>query len=468
MKRSIYLALSFAFIAYCFSGILWAEDEEKPFIEEEKRTQLEETIKVEPKIDNKFLYDYGAWWRSATYTFDDQGDKHILRTNDFRFWGKALLNETHNFYVRIKAIAVDYNEGDGYLGDDNYWIKPRLDQGFYTLNLSDALLGKEESRIFYPRTKLQIGRQYLSLGSGLAYSQVNDSLKLDMHWIGFDSTILMAQTIPSVRDIDISRPDHHGRRDFMGLQVTLQALDRHVPYVFALKQTDNNREDPADATQNYDYNSNYYGLGVRGTIIPKFEYAAEYIQEKGKSYANGSATVKEDIKASAKLFHVRYLPSMKYSPFLTARYISGSGDKDRLSVTNTVGGNKLGTNDTNFLSFGYAMTGYVLNPRISNLNVTNILASIKPVQNKEWANNTEVGVGLYWYTKDKKEGGISDRAALLSKKDVGNEVDFFADWKVFYDLSVSIRSGIFTPGSAYPDGLDDKSKFYSLSFNYSF
>jgi len=68
--------------------ILWAEDEEKPFIEEEKRTQLEETIKVEPKIDNKFLYDYGAWWRSATYTFDDQGDKHILRTNDFRFWEK--------------------------------------------------------------------------------------------------------------------------------------------------------------------------------------------------------------------------------------------------------------------------------------------------------------------------------------------------------------------------------------------
>jgi len=77
-------------------------------------------------------------------------------------------------------------------------------------------------------------------------------------------------------------------------------------------------------------------------------------------------------------------------------------------------------------------------------------------------------VSIILYTKDKKEGGISDRAALLSKRMSETRWISLPDWKVFYDLSVSGRSGIFTPGSAYPDGLDDKIKIYSLSFNYSF
>ncbi len=437
--------------------LVWAQEEEKEFIEEETRAKLETTQAFKSDV----LYDYGGWWKNSTYLFNDPDRERTMRAQDIRIWGKALIKDLNNFYIRIKAISVDYNKGDGYLGNDNYWIKPRLDQGFYKIKLFDTL--------YSPKVELLVGRQYMYLGSGLVYGRVDDGVRIDVRHVDFSTRIIAAQTVRSISDIDRSRPgrgDSH--RSFFGLQIDYQVMDRHQPYIFFLNQNDNNRENPENTTQEYDYNSEYLGLGIRGTIKTGLEYAAEFIRETGTSYANGAQWTTSNIRASGTLLHLRYLSPSKFSPRITVRYLHGSGDSDRGSVTNTAGGNQFGTDDKNFMYFGYALTGYVLGSKISNLHVYNVLVSIKPVEYNKTFKDTELGLGLYWYHKEKRNGAISDSTATLNKKDVGNEIDLYFNWKVFYDLSVSARGGWFFPQDAYSDNVDETATFWGMSLTYAF
>lgn len=466
-KRIIFGFLILVFIL-SFSGLSMAADEEKSFVEQEKRIELEETMKLQPKTDMGFLYDYGGWAKTSFYFFDDSSRKRAMRSEDIRLWLNGRIGQNNEFYFRAKSLAVDYSRGDQFGAENNYWITSRLDQGFYKVNLTPYIFD-DELNPKAPKMTLQAGRQYLALGSGLAYNRVDDGVKLSVNCGGFDSKIILARTIKSSDDIDRSRPDvDHSRRLFLGLQVDYKKLGRHQPYLIVLIQQDRNNENPDDPLQGYNYNSNYYGLGVNGIVIPRLQYTVESIRESGTSYASLSATDKERIKASANLVQLKYLPKMTLDPVITLRYLFGSGDKDRTSTTNTLGGNTAGTKDTNFLYFGYAMAGYVLEPKLSNLQVYNIAASIKPAKDKSMFEDTELGISFYTYQKDKKQGAISDLTATQAKKDIGKEFDLFYNWKVLSDLIISLRSGVFTPGSAYPSAADSKTTFYNLNFTYSF
>jgi hypothetical protein len=460
-----FLALAFI-LSFC--GLSMAAGEEKSFVEEEKRIELEETMKLQPKADTETLYDYGGWAKTSFYFFDDSARKRAMRSEDIRLWLNGRIGQDNEFYFRAKSLAVDYSRGDQFGAENSYWITSRMDQGFYKVNLTPYIFD-EELNTRAPKMTLQAGRQFLSLGSGLVYNRIDDGIKFSTNYGGFDSKLIVARTIKTSADIDRSRPDaDHSRRQFLGLQVDYKKLGRHQPYFVGLIQHDRNAEYPDDPFQGYNYNSNYYGFGVTGILIPRLQYTVEYVQESGTSYASASATDKERIKASANLVQLKYLPKMKLDPVITMRYLFGSGDKDRASATSTVGGNTAGTKDNNFLYFGYAQTGYVLDPKLSNLQVYNLAASIKPTKDKSLFEDTEIGISFYTYQKDKKQGAISDLAATLVKEDIGKEADIFANWKVLSDLIISLRGGVFTPGSAYPATADSKTTFYNINFTYSF
>ena len=467
MRKIIIFGFLILTVTLLWSGLILAAGEEKSFVEEEKRIELEETMKLQPKTDLGFLYDYGGWAKTSFYFFDDSARKRAMRSEDIRLWLNGRIGQNDEFYFRAKSLAVDYSHGDEFGAQNSYWLASRMDQGFYKVNLTPYIFDEELSPKA-PKMGLQVGRQYLALGSGLAYNRVDDGVKFSVNYGGFDSKVILARTIKSSDDIDRSRPDvDHSRRQFLGLQVDYKKLGRHQPYLIGLIQQDRNNENPEDPLQEYNYNSNYYGFGVNGIVIPRLQYTVEYIQESGTSYASGTTT-KERIKASANLVQLKYLPRMNLDPVITLRYLFGSGDKDRTSTTNTVGGNTAGTNDTNFLYFGYAMAGYVLEPKLSNLQVYNISASIKPIKEKGIFEDTDLGISFYTYQKDKAQGAISDLAATQAKKGIGQEFDLFYNWKVFSDLIISLRSGVFTPGSAYPSTADSKTTFYNVNFTYSF
>jgi hypothetical protein len=460
------LALSIVF-ALPVPKMLMAAGEDKSFVEEEARIELEETMKLQPKTETGFLYDYGGWAKTSFYFFDDAARKRAMRSQDIRLWLNSRIGPDNEFYIRAKSLAVDYSRGDEFGAENNYWIKSRMDQGFYKVNLTPYLFD-EELKPNSPRVSLQLGRQHMSLGTGLIYNRIDDGLKLSVNYCGFDSQVLLARTVKSSADIDQTRPDaDHSRRQFFGLQADYKKLGRHRPYFIGLIQQDRNNENPDDPFQDYGYNSSYYGLGAAGILMPKLHYTVEYINESGTSYGSFS-TSRERIKASARLVQLKYLPDMKLEPVITLRYLFGSGDQDRGNATGTLGGNTSDTNDTNFMYFGYAMTGYVMEPKLSNLQVYNLSASVKPLKDKPSFEKTEVGISFYTFQKDKKDGAISDLAAIVAKKDVGSEIDFFANWKVLSDFVITLRGGIFTPGGAYPAGADDKTTFYNIGFTYSF
>ena len=50
-------------IAVLIPQLALAQDKPKDFEEEEIRTELEETLKIE-KLDRDVLYDFGGWWRT--------------------------------------------------------------------------------------------------------------------------------------------------------------------------------------------------------------------------------------------------------------------------------------------------------------------------------------------------------------------------------------------------------------------
>jgi len=468
MNKKYFCLFAAIIILFLSTKISPAQDREKAFQEQEIREALAETALAE-KVDKNFLYDYGAWLRISPYRFGDPDQRRSMIVYDNRIWVKSTIKKHHEFYFRMKTLVVDYNNHASYIGDDEYLVKPKMDQGYYKIDLVNSLFDVKEARMIYPAVSLQLGRQYYLLGTGLIYNRVDDGANLELNYGNFESTILAAQSDKETEDIDRTRPGaRHSRRHFVGIQLNYKELGRHQPYIIGLMQKDFNKEKPVDTFQNYRYDSNYFGAGVNGAIIPRLEYTAEFVNETGSSYGNSSTKDKDHIKANANVLQLRYLPEIFMKPVVTMRYLSGSGDGNRSSVTNTKGGNRKGTDDRNFLYFGYALTGYVVEPRISNLQVYNMTIAAKPIDNKEFMEDTEVGVSYYLYNKIKRKGAISDLNASRPRYDVGKEIDLYLNWKVMSDSTVSVKYGSFMPGAAYPNNLDRKITFFNINFTYSF
>ena len=150
-------------------------------------------------------------------------------------------------------------------------------------------------------------------------------------------------------------------------------------------------------------------------------------------------------------------------------------------MTNTTGGNFAGTDDLNFVQFGFAQTGFSLFPRLSNIHVFKAGASFYPfepfVGDKTWTKtfkNFEVGSAFYVYRKHHHQGITSDPRVATSvglgntNSVLGSELDVFVRWRVVSDLSFSLNWGYFMPGDAYDDSVDEKRSFLSAGATFTF
>ena len=255
-------------------------------------------------------------------------------------------------------------------------------------------------------------------------------------------------------DFDRSRPTRsRSDRAFWGAEVKYQGGDRHEPYLFGLTQDDQNNQRPYNERQNFRYDSRYYGAGLSGELFPRLRYQAEGVMEQGESQAYNTATqprdLSSDIEAYAFTGALEYFFNHETSPRLVTEYLWGSGDENRNRPANTIDGNQAYTTDRTFSYFGYLPTGFSLAPKISNIHVFKVGSSCSPVRDRSWMESLETGVNLYAYLKDETAGGISDNRVTGDKRLVGYEHDVYANWKVFTDLVLGIRYGVFYQGDAY-------------------
>ena len=87
------------------------------------------------EFERDWLWDVGAWTRLTHTTFDTQlNTDRVLQDYDLRIWGEASYGIA-KAYGRIRTIYTRYESGDAPDGNDNNWQRPRLDQGYITLDL---------------------------------------------------------------------------------------------------------------------------------------------------------------------------------------------------------------------------------------------------------------------------------------------------------------------------------------------
>ncbi len=434
-------------------------------IEDEKRKDLaktEERILLEEK---KFYLDHGGWI-STNFVFNSNDDNSQDKTDipyhtedvDLRSWVRGTFlgvledmpENDFYFYLRWKSdwlfkdpsdtsVAVYSSDFDGL----------RLDMGYANFD-------------FRPMFNLKAGRQYLKLGRGIAYNNVHDGIEVSGSYSKFEGKAFVSKTPVHEDNIDYSVPgyDRGSDRNFTGLEATLLTIAGHKPYAYLLFESDSSEEDPDDAAHEYDYDANYIGLGSKGQLIKDMRYWLEVIRETGHSYRYSNVDSREKIKAWALDTGLSYYWNVDSHPIFSLEYAYGSGDPDRVNVTNTINGN-IEDDDTNFLYFGYYPSSFALAPRLSNIRVFGLGASFKPLElsGKKDAGDFQLGTKLYLYRKNKSEGGISDVDATTKKSEIGYEIDVYSSWRIFSDLIWSLQYGHFHPGKAYPTTANDNENY---------
>lgn len=458
---------------FCFiigisaNNVLSAQDllEAQKVRRQRLQMEVQKVMDIRATMAQRLLWDWGGSERFMFLTYDDIDNNRVsdkrrtMRTNNLYLWGNLNLDDIHNFYLRFHVQQIDRNAGDQYRSHENefaFVMEDAFDQGTYTLSIDKALKKylKFESPV---QMDLTAGRFRSYIGKQIAYMKNANGIQLDgsSKWVDFK--LFGFRNLIHEENIDYSVPGfRHSKRFFYGAEFRYKGFKEHRPYIYALIQEDDSGENIEDVNQDYEYNSRYYGIGSRGRILKKISYEIEGILEDGKSFpdaavARGFSPDNEQIEAWAFDATLSYRHNIITQPTFSAQYALASGDPDRTArVTNTIGGNKEGSTDRSFLGFGYTNTGFSLAARMANLRMVKLGFAFTP---SELVKNNKVNMeaNYYLFSKDEKQGAISDTRADRPQRNIGKEFDINIRWEIFSDLSASINYGRFYPGNAYSD-----------------
>lgn len=441
-------------------------------------------IPQDQPISERLMLDYGGSVRFGLLAVDDEvGTTRLLRQTDGILYLRAELDGAHRFFGRLRFLYNDFNSGDSFDGDGDELEEPIGDRYWYQFDLRGAKLAETGERPDY-NVNLKAGRQFLQWGSGLALSEVLYAGRLDVE-ISDIGVIGLVGLTPSTGTIDFdgSRPgfDRDTDRAFFGGAVEYRGLENHVPYFSALVQRDHNDRnyrvfstDVGDFPTRFNYDSEYYAIGSRGTLGPQLSYRIELVHERGEGLsspfdrrtAERLEQRSEDIDAWAGILGLTYLFRDDHDSRLDLEFLGASGDDDRLDPSDTFGGNAPGTEDNAFNGLGYAYTGLALAPELSNLLSLRLGYSTTPDFSPDWADWLRVGVSGFLFLKADADAPLSVQTE--SSTLVGGEVDLFMDWRLLSDLSAVVRYGVFLPGHAIPEDRDDFRHFFYAGLNYAF
>jgi hypothetical protein len=443
-------------------------ESQRRFIEEEYINKLRTTEQRSfLEKGEKVKFESGGLL-SSSYYFSRNLDKDSstkdtlfsIFTQELWLWGKATFSNGNFFYIRGRDSYSKKQNSSIYTGvaagDDH--AGPSLDMAYLSLN--------------HKGRSLAIGRQYFLVGRGIAFRDTNDGIQFISYSNRWLFKFLFAHSLPNQDNVDYSIPGFDKKsnnRYYYGGEAGYLPNEEDKIYFFFLLQKDLARSHPVDLTQNYRYDSQYFGSGFR-SVRGNFSFRGELIKETGTSHTDSAAgSVRRiPVDAWAALLGARYKFKQPAEPETDFEIAFGSGDKDRSNVTNTKNGGNTGSRDSNFLYFGNYAGGYALSPRLSNLFIFKIDQSLKPLYFTKPFKDVTLGAKFITYLKDKKTGGISDVAANEDKRFVGTETDFYCYWSITKNLAYLIRYGIFYPGAAYPKTTRDNTKYLYTRLTYIF
>lgn len=427
------------------------------------------------EIDKEFKtmdiqkFSHGVWFSSSYRLYrnldHDKERKDFLRSipyQDLRLWMSYLFNPQTLFYARGRASYGRPDTGPDNSGNGEDFEGPHLENLF--IHYTPPIKAPFE-------LAATLGRQFLYMGRGIVSSDIYDAVRLETTFERAYAFGFISKTLPHADNLDFSAPDFRkdGRRFFWGGEAGFFPSRNTSLYAYALFQRDDTDSD-SNPAQNYRYDSEYYGAGLTHSLSKEWNLWFEGIAERGESHidrgrmASGGTS---DIRAWAYLAGIKVEAPIPLRPALELEQAYGSGDEDRTSVTNTKGGD-LDGRDKNFLHFGTYFGGYALSPRLSNVHVTKLSFSFKPLYFLRETKELACGAKFFLYRKDEPGGGISDIFADAHDSDIGQEIDLFVHWKLTDHLKATTRFGLFYPGGAFPSSTDAPIQYLFLRLTLSY
>jgi hypothetical protein len=405
-------------------------------------------------VAQKFRLDWGGWFNSYFFLFDDGVESsRTLRQNELRLWTHVTADRgIHEGYARMRLTYNDWNHGDSFTPNEDDLDGPNLERGWYQFDVGRAIRGYSAYDAPF-ELKLKLGRDLVRTGTGYAIDLPLDHVMLQGAYLDLETTLIAGKTPASTENIDRSRPvADHSDRNFWIIEERYKKWDRHEPFFYIAWQDDNTSEDPPNYLQNYRYSSRYIGLGSTGEWVDNLRYSTEWVIERGRSFGNRRFLRHDVIKAWGFDHRLDYYFQHKTKPVLSFEYMFASGDANRIgSPTNAAGGNRNDHVDRSFVGFGFRDTGIAFSPRVSNIHVWRLGGRFRPFPKAKAFKELELGSDWYLYAKNRSKAAVSDALADRQSGYLGWEMDYFANYRIFSDLSWTVRFGAFFPGKAFSD-----------------
>lgn len=427
-------------------------------------------------LGERTLFEYGGFFAFTGLWLDDSANNsRRLFQYDTTLFARASLDGVHTGFIRLRFPYQDFSPGDSFDGRGDNWKEPFVDRYTYEFDLKRHFAAYEGQTIDW-NFNLRAGRQFVDWGAGLALSETLLSLRptftLSPNW---SIEGLVGVTPDSASDFDASRSefDRRTRRGYFGAKVNFTTPRGRQYYAYALRMQDYNTDTalrtplPGLTDANFDYNTTYLGVGTEGSLGADWLYLGEVVASLGETQSDPVRTIQQedDVEAYAGRAQITYLFRDRNQTRAQGEALFATGDKDRLSSTDTVNGNLAGTLDRAFNSLGFANTGLAFSPSFSNLWTLRAGVSTFPMPDSVWFQQLQVGADFLVFNKMEAAGGFDETTS--NDLFLGSELDLYANWRITSDFAVNLRYGVFFPGTAIA-GPDDARHFVLIGCTLSF
>lgn len=447
----------------------------------------------ETPIADRLLFDYGGSFRFGySLIQDSQSRNQHLFQYDGRFYGRMELDGFLRLYGRLRVEYDDWNTIGNFAPSAEGWQVPIGEIYWAELDFGQWMAATDGAARSWD-LRFKAGRNYVIWGSGLTLSNYMYAGTLDAgvdiwHFQGAVGVTAGSDTV----DWDTSRPGYDSNTERLYLGAKAEAnLGSCTPYFFYLAQFDQNAGQraflppgvPAEfqANTKFGYDSQYWGIGINGSVSSNIIYRAEFVLETGSTWSDSifhnpnlpptqlaRPQVRNDIMAQAGILGVTWLGRDALDTRFDFQLVAGSGSANRLDSGNTYGGINPGITDTSFNSLGYVNTGLVFAPAPANLCNPSLTFSCSPFKGTDLG-DLRVGATAFLYVRWDANAPINVPTNLGGSNLVGSEVDINVDWRLWSDINFSIRYGVFIPNSSVFSNVENEPRqFLYTGVTYAF
>ncbi|MFM9144997.1 MAG: hypothetical protein ACKORL_06445, partial [Phycisphaerales bacterium] len=111
----------------------------------------------------------------------------------------------------------------------------------------------------------------------------------------------------------------------------------------------------------------------------------------------------------------------------------------------------------------------VLAPQPANMLIPSLALSASPFKGNEMFGDTRISVNAFMYVRWDANAPISVPTTLGGSNVVGSEYDFNVDWRIYSDVNMSLRYGLFVPNNAVFGATEDEPRqFFYVGVTYAF